>query len=125
MSPSPSSPSPSSPSPSLVTTHVLDTALGCPATGVTVSLTAVTADGTRTIATGATDADGRVAALGPPRLEPGPYRLVFATGAYHAATGQPSFFPEVAITFAIENGAVHHHVPLLLSPYAYSTYRGS
>jgi len=110
---------------SLITTHVLDTALGQPAEGVTVTLTSITESGAEQIASGTTDADGRVQDLGPTRLEPGCYRLVFDTGAYHAGTGQPSFFPEVAITFMIADSAAHHHVPVLLSPYAYSTYRGS
>jgi 5-hydroxyisourate hydrolase len=66
-----------------------------------------------------------VGEIGPAELDPGYYRLVFATGAYHAGTGQTSFFPEVTITFVVDVGAAHHHVPLLLSPFAYSTYRGS
>ncbi len=106
---------------SLITTHVLDTALGRPAEGVTVTLHA----GDEVIATATTDAGGRVAELGPSRLDPGAYRLVFDTAGYQAGTSQPVFFPEVAITFTITDGALHHHVPLLLSPYAYSTYRGS
>lgn len=113
------------PGPSLITTHVLDTALGRPATDVTVTLHAIVADDDVHVATSRTDADGRVSDLGPAHLEPGTYRLVFDTAAYHASTGQPGFFPEVAITFTVDDGAVHHHVPLLLSPYAYSTYRGS
>ena len=104
-----------------VTTHVLDNATGRPAAGVPVVLE--NAAGVR-LASAATDDDGRVAGLGPERLEPGDYRLVFGTGEYFAARGQESFFPEVGIIFRV-GGAAHYHVPLLLSPFAYSTYRGS
>jgi 5-hydroxyisourate hydrolase len=104
---------------SLVTTHVLDTATGRPAAGVAVRFETA---GGEPIADGRTDADGRVRDLGPDTLDPGAYRLVFATGAYH---GPDAFFPEVVLTFRISDGTAHHHVPLLLSPFAYSTYRGS
>ena len=126
---------------SAVTTHVLDTALGRPAVGVPVRLErilptrpgGVTGDPAgppvevlvEVLAEAATDADGRVAGLGPDQVEPGTYRLVFATAAYSAATGQACFFPEVAVTFTLTDPTHHHHVPLLLSPFAYSTYRGS
>jgi len=108
---------------STVTTHVLDTALGRPAAGVPVRLER--ADGSQVVAEGRTDADGRVVDLGPDDLAAGGYRLVFATAAYFSGTGQDSFFPEVAITFALTDPAQHYHVPVLLSPFAYSTYRGS
>jgi 5-hydroxyisourate hydrolase len=75
-----------------------------------------------------TDADGRATGLGPERVAPGDYRLRFDTGAYFAARDTPTFFPEVLVTFRIEEGLAgeaHFHVPLLLSPFAYSTYRGS
>ena len=104
-----------------VTTHVLDTAIGAPAAGVRVSLTGP--DGAL-IATGSTDADGRVAHLGPDRLTPGEYRLEFTTAAYFGATGRPSFYPRAVVYFMVED-APHYHVPLLLSPFGYSTYRGS
>ncbi|MGW5743767.1 hydroxyisourate hydrolase [Amycolatopsis sp. NPDC003861] len=104
---------------SLVTTHVLDTAAGRPAAGIGVRFE--TADG-KPIAEGHTDDDGRIRDLGPETLAPGAYRLVFATGAY---LGPDAFFPEVTLTFRIADGTAHHHVPLLLSPFAYSTYRGS
>jgi 5-hydroxyisourate hydrolase len=103
---------------SQVTTHVLDTAAGRPAARVAVTLER--ADGT-VLATGATDPDGRVRDLGPDRLDPGTYRLRFDTGTY---LGSRAFFPEVVIVFRV-NGDAHHHVPLLLSPFGYSTYRGS
>jgi 5-hydroxyisourate hydrolase len=104
---------------SLVTTHVLDTATGRPAKGIAVRFE--TAEG-KPIADGRTDDDGRIRDLGPDTLEPGSYRLVFDTGAH---LGPDAFFPEVALTFRISDGTAHHHVPLLLSPFAYSTYRGS
>ena len=103
-----------------LTTHVLDATAGAPATGVTVTL--VEADG-GIVATGDTDADGRLA-LGPDELPAGEYALRFATGAYFAARSTPAFYPRVEIAFTVA-GAAHYHVPLLLSPFAYSTYRGS
>lgn len=95
-----------------LSTHVLDTAAGRPATGVPVTLL----DATDTVlADGATDADGRVGSLGG-ELAPGDYRLRFAIDG--------PFYPEVVVAFRI-TADEHHHVPLLLSPYGYSTYRGS
>jgi 5-hydroxyisourate hydrolase len=99
---------------SQVSTHVLDTSLGRPATGVTVTLEHRDA----VVARGTTDADGRIADLGPDRLDPGTYRLRFDTA------GRSAFFPEVLIAFVVEDGG-HLHVPLLLSPHGYTTYRGS
>ncbi|RMI30819.1 hydroxyisourate hydrolase [Nocardia stercoris] len=99
-----------------LSTHVLDTTRGLPAAGVAVVLT----DAAGTIlGTAVTDADGRIAALGD-ELPPGVYRLRFDTGACFAET----FYPEVVITFTLDR-APHCHVPLLLSPFGYSTYRGS
>lgn len=108
-----------------ITTHVLDTGSGKPAGGIAVSLQ--TLDGGRwvRIAEGATDTDGRLQQLGPDRLPSGTYRLAFDTGKYFAASGTETFFPEVAITFGVVESEAHYHVPLLLSPFAYSTYRGS
>lgn len=108
-----------------VTTHVLDTASGRPAAGVPVILQ--TLDGERWVgmAEGTTDADGRIKQLGPGRLVSGTYRLVFGTGKYFATSGTETFFPEVALTFSVNESEPHYHVPLLLSPFAYSTYRGS
>jgi 5-hydroxyisourate hydrolase len=105
-----------------VTTHVLDAALGRPAVGIAVALLA--ADGSL-IADGATDDDGRVPDLGPEVLPVGEYRIVFETGAYFAASGVDGFYPRVTIDFELTDGAAHYHVPVLLSPFAYSTYRGS
>lgn len=105
-----------------LSTHVLDTSTGRPAAGMTVSLEA--GDGTP-LGTGRTDGDGRVGALGPERLVPGDYRLRFATGGYLAAAGTASFYPEVVVTFTVTDADQHYHVPLLLSAFGYSTYRGS
>ena len=105
-----------------VTTHVLDAVTGAPAAGVAVTL--AVADVGEPIALGVTDADGRVSDLGPDALEPGGYAISFATGDYFAAQHREAFYPSVTITFQIANAA-HYHVPLLLSPFGYSTYRGS
>jgi 5-hydroxyisourate hydrolase len=105
---------------SAVTTHVLDTALGVPAAGVPVRLERVTEAGCAELGRARTDADGRVTELGPALIEPGTYRLVFDTAAYAA-----TFFPEVTVTFTVNAADRHYHVPLLLSPFGYSTYRGS
>jgi len=101
-----------------VTTHVLDAALGRPAAGVGVRLER--ADGA-VVGEGRTDDDGRLGDLGEPAA--GEHRLVFATGEWFAGQDRETFYPEVVVTFTL--GAGHHHVPLLLSPFAYSTYRGS
>ncbi len=108
---------------SAITTHVLDTALGRPASGLPVRLEVLSSQ--EVLGTGSTDDDGRVGELGPARVEAGDYRLVFDTASYHRATEQRSFFPEVSIAFTVSDPAAHYHVPLLLSPFALSTYRGS
>jgi 5-hydroxyisourate hydrolase len=105
-----------------VSTHVLDATAGIPATGVEVALDRRGHDGEWAAADrGVTDADGRLRF--PAAISPGAYRLTFATGDYFAARGAASFYPEVTVTFTVADG--HYHVPLLLSPFAYSTYRGS
>ncbi len=112
---------------SAITTHVLDTARGRPASGVAVVLERV-AEGLATpLGRGATDADGRLRDILPSGapLDAGTYRLVFDTGGYFAAQGTDAFYPEVAVVFQVKNGGGHFHVPLLLSPFGYSTYRGS
>lgn len=106
-----------------ITTHVLDAARGRPANGVAVQLLARDGDAWEQIAEAVTDADGRASQLGPERLAPGDYRLQFDTGAYFDAQGTPTFYPEAVLTFRVDEE--HCHVPLLLSPFAYSTYRGS
>ena len=107
---------------SQITTHVLDAAVGSPARGVGVVL--ARSDGAE-VASGVTDEAGRIADLGPERLDAGSYRLLFATGEYFAATGRATFYPAVSIDFAVADDGQHYHVPLLLSPFAYSTYRGN
>jgi 5-hydroxyisourate hydrolase len=104
-----------------LSTHVLDAVSGRPAVGVTVYLTDATG---ATLTTAATDADGRIGQLGAD-LPAGVYRLHFDTGGYFAALDMPTFYPEVVIAFEITDAGGKHHVPVLLSPYAYSTYRGS
>lgn len=112
-----------------LTTHVLDTTHGRPAAGVRVTLTDAAGN---VVAVGTTDADGRVADLGPDRLAPGEWTLSFATGAYWAALDTAAFHPRVDVVVTVpedhagaEGPGAHLHVPLLLSPFAYSTYRGS
>ena len=108
-----------------ITTHVLDTALGKPAAGVQLVLERVD-DGHGVLARGVTDADGRVAdLLAPGSLAAGTYRITFDTAGYFAATDRQSFYPSVSVVFEIRDPAQHYHVPLLLSPFGYSTYRGS
>jgi 5-hydroxyisourate hydrolase len=110
---------------SRVTTHVLDATSGRPAVGVTATLGRRAGTGWQEVASGRTDADGRISAFGPQDLAAGVYQVTFAVGPYFAERGQPTFYPEVTIPFTIDDPAAHYHVPLLLSPYAYSTYRGS
>lgn len=109
---------------SQVTTHVLDTATGRPAVGVPVALEQQIDRTWTPLAIAATDRDGRVGSLGDDELRPGRYRLTFDTASYFAGGKRIAFFPEVAIVFVVA-GAEHYHVPLLLSPFGYSTYRGS
>ncbi|WP_406233807.1 hydroxyisourate hydrolase [Nocardia sp. NBC_01009] len=104
---------------STLSTHVLDAVRGAPAAGVAVALHG----GREQLDAGVTDADGRIGALGG-TLAAGTYRLVFDTGSYFARLRVDSFFPEVSITFVVTEER-HYHVPLLLSPFAFSTYRGS
>lgn len=102
-----------------LSTHVLDATSGRPAAGVAVRLTC----GSEVLAEAVTDSDGRVGGFGD--LPAGTCTLTFDTGGYFTATGQQGFYPEVAVTFAVTEPGRHLHVPLLLSPFAYSTYRGS
>jgi 5-hydroxyisourate hydrolase len=110
-----------------ITTHVLDVSLGRPAAGVAIELYRVHESGSSIrIGMGETDADGRLANLLPARpLQAGRYRLDFAVGAYFAASGRASLYPSVSILFEVAESAAHYHIPLLLSPFGYSTYRGS
>jgi 5-hydroxyisourate hydrolase len=108
-----------------LTTHVLDTSLGKPASGVTVLLACLSGGSWRTVGRGVTDADGRCRALlGKAPLRRGTYRLTFGVAAYFKKTKRVAFYPSVAVEFNVRDMS-HHHVPLLLSPWGYSTYRGS
>lgn len=112
---------------SAITTHVLDTARGRPAARIRVALEQRDAEEQwKPIAQGSTDADGRLRTLMPDGTEalPGTYRLVFDTRSYFEAQGSSAFYPEVIVTFSV-SAEEHYHVPLLLSPFGYSTYRGS
>ncbi|UNX54896.1 hydroxyisourate hydrolase [Georgenia sp. TF02-10] len=108
-----------------ITTHVLDAVAGTPAAGVGVTLARLTDGGPQELAAGTTDADGRNRDLGPERLEPGTYRITFATEEYFDRQGRETFYPQVTIDFRVAPGQDHYHVPILLSPFAFSTYRGS
>jgi 5-hydroxyisourate hydrolase len=111
-----------------ITTHVLDTARGRPAAGVSIVLERSESDGIwQIIGQGETDADGRLRTLMPEAgsAPPGTYRLTFDVRAYFDTHGVQSFYPTIAVTFDIPDGEAHHHVPLLVSPFGYTTYRGS
>ncbi len=111
-----------------ITTHILDTALGCPAAGVALQLDKVDASGQWvTLASGTTNSDGRVADLLPSDhvLQPGCYRMRFQTGGYFARNKSAGFYPYADVVFEITDTKSHYHIPLLLSPFGYSTYRGS
>jgi 5-hydroxyisourate hydrolase len=111
-----------------ITTHVLDTARGCPAAGVPVVLEVRDAGREwREVGRGETDADGRLRELLPEgfALSEGAYRLTFDTQTYFASQGARGFYAEVVVSFVVRDAGAHYHVPLLLSPFGYSTYRGS
>lgn len=112
---------------SAITTHVLDTSRGRPAQNVAIVLERVEGGTSHVLGRGATDADGRLRDLLPAGqpVQPGTYRLTFHTAAYFAASGVDAFYPEVAILFEVRAAGEHYHVPLLLNPFGYSTYRGS
>ena len=114
-----------------LTTHVLDTARGCPAEGIRIALYWVSGNSHRKIAETITNDDGRTDApiLPAETFKTGTYELVFFCGEYLKETGQagddPLFLDEIPIRFGMSDAEAHYHVPLLLSPYGYSTYRGS
>jgi 5-hydroxyisourate hydrolase/2-oxo-4-hydroxy-4-carboxy-5-ureidoimidazoline decarboxylase len=110
-----------------ITTHVLDTSLGRPAAGVAVRLERREAASWIELGRGSTDGDGRCQSLLPEgvSLQASIYRLIFDSAAYFGGRGLPTFYPEVSVVFEVREPAQHHHVPLLLSPFGYSTYRGS
>jgi 5-hydroxyisourate hydrolase len=112
---------------SAITCHVLDTSIGRPAGGVLVRLERRGSGQTwQALGQALTDADGRVLEF-EPALQPetGEHRVTFDTAAYFVRQGQPIFYPRVQVTFQVSGAAEHYHIPLLLSPYGYSTYRGS
>lgn len=108
-----------------ITTHVLDAARGLPASDVEITLEQRAGAAWTIVGRGRTNADGRLASLGPAALPVGRYRVTFDTGTYFATQGTDTFYPEVAVVVELTDPAAHYHVPLLLSPFAYSTYRGS
>ena len=108
-----------------LSSHVLDGTLGVPARGVSVRWERLSGDSWQPVAAAATDDDGRVTEWGAEPPGAGTHRLVFGTGDYFAGRGVETFYPEVVVVFAVTDAHRHHHVPLLLSPFAYSTYRGS
>ena len=114
-----------------LTTHVLDTALGVPAAGLEITLYAVEGEGRRELARALTNADGRTDSpiLPAERFATGVYELLFQAGTYldrtQGVADGPRFLDEVPIRFGIDDATAHYHVPLLLSPFGYSTYRGS
>jgi 5-hydroxyisourate hydrolase len=109
-----------------ITTHVLDTALGKPAPSLAVTLRFRDGSGFREIAQGVTDADGRVRQFLPHvPLAIGGYQLTFETAGYFRAAAREAFFERVTLEFYVADPSQHYHVPLLLSPFGYTTYRGS
>jgi 5-hydroxyisourate hydrolase len=108
-----------------LSTHILDTAIGVPAIGVLVVLYRVGDEEATEIARASTDDDGRIASPFGGDLAAGLYELGFDAGAYFGNTGTSTFYTEIPVRFVIDDIDAHYHVPLLLSPYSYSTYRGS
>lgn len=106
-----------------LSTHVLDASAGRPAAGIAVRLERRAGNGWELVASDTTDGDGRIRELGKPGA--GVHRISFDTGSYFAAHSVAAFYPEVQVVFEITEPGEHYHVPLLLSPYAFSTYRGS
>lgn len=111
----------------MITTHILDTSLGRPASGVLVTLEVHAGESWREVGRGATDADGRLRTLVPAgeAVVAGRYRITFDTGGYFERSGVAAFYPEVSVTFVVGDAGQHYHVPLLLNPFGFSTYRGS
>jgi 5-hydroxyisourate hydrolase len=107
----------------MISTHVLDMVTGFPAEGMTVVLEQI--DPFKVLGSGITDANGRVGELGPAVGRTGDHRLLFETAAYYAKTGQTCFFPQIIVAFTVVDAAARLHLPLVLGPFAYSTYRGT
>ena len=112
---------------SAITTHILDVSKGCPARGVPVMLERQKTTGWEIVGNGATDEDGRLRDLLGSKaiLQTGNYRLTFDTETYFAQQRIEGFYPQVVVMFTVRDAGAHYHVPLLLSPFGYSTYRGS
>jgi len=112
---------------SQITTHILDTATGRPAADVEITLSRRERESWQRIASGRTNEDGRVSDLvaADMQLGAGTYRMHFATGTYLEKRGAPAFYPFIDVVFVLDDGGEHYHIPLLLSPFGYSTYRGS
>ena len=111
---------------STISTHVLDTARGTPAGGMSITLEKRVEGEWKRLGGGITNDDGRVSALVPEgQIELGVHRMTFGTGSYHASLGIDGFYPEVRVCFEILASDEHYHVPLLISPFGFSTYRGS
>ena len=110
-----------------ITTHALDTSLGRPARGLTITLSQKESDGSWVkLASGVTNDDGRITdLLERGQLSSGVYQMCFDTGPYHHEPGVEGFYPEASIVFEVKDTTQHYHIPLLISPYGYSTYRGS
>jgi 5-hydroxyisourate hydrolase len=111
----------------VITTHILDLSIGKPAGGVRVALTRVDDTERTVVGSGVTDADGRLKDLVPKaaKVNAGVFELTFETGAYFKARDLQPFHPRVTVTIEITDPAQHYHVPLLISPFGYTTYRGS
>ena len=115
-----------------LSTHVLDTSIGRPATGIHVTIERLTTAGTSgaesaIVGAGTTEANGRIADLIKPdeTFNAGAYRLRFDVAEYFVRTGRAVFYPEIVVMFVVESDDEHYHIPLLLNPFGYSTYRGS
>lgn len=113
--------------PNPLSVHVLDLQSGQPSAGIKVMLEQRAGEQWRQLASGVTNAQGRIAALYPEgkAIAAGEYRIVFQTGEHFAKQGKPSFFPRIPVEFKVDNPEQHYHIPLLLSPFGYSTYRGN
>jgi len=113
--------------PNPLSVHVLDLQSGQPTAGIGVTLEQRAGEGWRALASGVTNAQGRIAALYPEDkpIAAGEYRIVFQTGEHFARQGKATFFPRIPVEFKVDNPAQHYHIPLLLSPFGYSTYRGN
>jgi len=107
--------------------HVLDLQSGQPTEGIRVTLEQRSGEQWRALANGVTNPQGRIAALYPDEktIAAGDYRIVFETGEHYAKQGKQTFFPRIPVEFKVDAPAQHYHIPLLLSPYGYSTYRGN